>query len=61
MTIRKTGAVTGRVLGVENAGQAPDSRTLPERLDEDGTLVDRPLQHREWPGEADPSADEADG
>ena len=42
MTIRKTGAVTGRILGVENAG--PEDPAVVEEPEAEGLLVDRPLQ-----------------
>jgi hypothetical protein len=48
MTIRKTGAVTGRVLGVENAETGPEPAAEDQEPDE-GLLVDRPLQTRPAP------------
>lgn len=43
MTIRKTGAVTGRVLGVENVDPEPEP-ALGEEQEPEDLLVDRPLQ-----------------
>lgn len=52
MTIRKTGAVTGRVLGVEpNPAEEPGRPPGPEP--EDDGFVDRPLQGRQAPPAAD--------
>jgi hypothetical protein len=48
MTIRKTGAVTGRIIGVEGADPEPEP-TSGEELDPEDTLAGRPPQTRPAP------------
>jgi hypothetical protein len=51
MTIRKTGAVTGQIIGVENAETepAPVEGQEPEANEDLPGFVDRPLQGRPVP------------
>jgi hypothetical protein len=53
MTIRKTGAVTGRILGVENADPEQEPAVAEGQEPDEGLLVDRPLQKNPAPAEDD--------
>jgi hypothetical protein len=49
MTIRKTGAVTGRVLGVDSTEPEREPAVAEDQEPGEGLLVDRPLQTRPAP------------